>query len=277
MSIAVCEICPHHCRLESGQTGRCRARANRDDVVVSESYGVVTALAMDPIEKKPLVHFHPGSSILSVGSFGCNMNCPFCQNSHISMIGLPAVRPYTKIEPERLVEIALAEQKHGNIGLAFTYNEPLVGFEFTMDCAKLSANAGLKNILVTNGYICGEVLLKLLPYIHGMNIDLKGFREEYYKRLGGDLETVKSTIRLASGMCHVEITTLIVPGENDDEGEIAELAAWLAGISPDIPYHVSRFFPKWKMQDREATPVEKVYALADRARQYLRYVYEGNC
>ena len=277
MSGVVCDICPHHCRLNPGQTGRCRARANRDGKVVSESYGAVTALALDPIEKKPLYHFYPGSMILSAGSFGCNMDCPFCQNSHISMIGSSSVRPGPKTEPEGLVEAALAERARGNIGLAYTYNEPLVGYEFVMDCAALAAEAGLQNVLVTNGYVCREPLLKLLPYIHGMNIDLKGFREDYYARLGGGLETVKETIVLASAVCHVEVTTLIVPGENDDGGEIAELAAWLAGISPDIPYHVSRFFPRWKMTDRGPTPVKIVYEMAKVARCFLRYVYEGNC
>jgi pyruvate formate lyase activating enzyme len=245
--------------------------------VVSDSYGLLTSLALDPIEKKPLNHFHPGSHILSFGSFGCNLNCPFCQNSHISMAGLSDVGPGRKMQPERLVEAALAEKKHGNIGLAYTYNEPLVGYEYTMDCAKLSAEAGLCNVLVTNGYICPEPLSALLPYIHALNIDLKGFREEYYRKLGGDLKTVKETITMASESCHIEVTTLIVPGENDSEEEMRELAGWLASVNPDIPYHVSRFFPRWKMADKKPTPVKKIYELADTARQYLRYVYEGNC
>jgi len=244
---------------------------------VSESYGVLTALALDPIEKKPLYHFHPGSRILSAGSFGCNMRCPFCQNSHISMIGLDEVEPYKKVTPDQLIDVALAEKKRGNIGIAYTYNEPLVGYEFVLDCARTAADAGLQNILVTNGYVCKEPLLQLLPYIHALNIDLKGFHQDYYAKLGGDAKTVMETIRLASAICHVEITTLIVPGENDSEEEITEIAGWLASINPDIPYHVSRFFPRWQMTDQAPTPVEKVYALANAARKYLRYVYEGNC
>jgi pyruvate formate lyase activating enzyme len=179
--------------------------------------------------------------------------------------------------PGQLVAAALAERGRGNIGLAFTYNEPLVGYEFALDCAKLAAQAGLLNVLVTNGYICRAPFLELLPYIHAMNIDLKGFREDYYAKLGGDLETVKSTIALATEKCHVEVTTLAVPGENDDEAEIDELAAWLAGIDRDMPYHVSRFFPRWKMADREPTPIKTVYDLANVARRHLRRVYEGNC
>jgi pyruvate formate lyase activating enzyme len=181
------------------------------------------------------------------------------------------------MKPEQLVKAAIAELPRGNIGLAFTYNEPLVGYEFTMDCAVLAAEAGLKNILVTNGYINEEPLLKLLPYIHAMNIDLKGFNADYYSRLGGDLETVKRTIELVSGVCHLEVTTLIVPGENDGEDEIAELSAWLSALSPDIPYHISRFFPRWKMTGHEPTPVNTVYELANVARAYLRFVHEGNC
>ena len=277
MGAAVCELCPHHCRLGPGQIGRCRARINRDDAVVCDNYGVVTALALDPIEKKPLYHFHPGSRILSAGSFGCNLNCPFCQNSQISMVGRSAIQAGAPMRAERLVEAALAERERGNIGLAYTYNEPLVGYEFVLDCAKCASEAGLQNVLVTNGYICREPLQKLLPYIQAMNIDLKGFRQGYYAKLGGDLETVKETIALASKVCHVEVTTLIVPGENDGDQEIAELAEWLSTVNPETPYHVSRFFPRWKMADREPTPIKKIYQLAKVARQSLRYVYEGNC
>ncbi|MEL7622664.1 MAG: AmmeMemoRadiSam system radical SAM enzyme [Clostridiales bacterium] len=290
---AVCRICPHHCRLQPGDTGKCGARSNRQGRVASGSYGVITALALDPIEKKPLYHFYPGSRILSAGSFGCNLRCPFCQNSHIAMAGAGAfngtgagdMQPgkpgqraaADRIKPEELVAAALAEKNRGNIGLAYTYNEPLVGYEFVLDCAKLATAAGLKNVLVSNGYVCRQPLEELLPYIQAMNIDLKGFTPEYYAKLGGDLETVKATIKRAAAACHVEVTTLIVPGENDSEAEMMAMAAWLASIDKAIPYHVSRFFPHWQMKDRGPTPVEKVYALAATARRYLTYVYEGNC
>jgi len=272
-----CAICPHHCRLAEGQTGRCRARSNRGGAIVSDNYGFITSLALDPIEKKPLMHFQPGSFILSAGSFGCNMHCPFCQNSQISMIGLAGAGQSPLMKPEELVAIALAERRRGNIGLAFTYNEPLVGYEFVLDCARLAARAGLKNVLVTNGYICREALLVLLPYIHAMNIDVKSFQKELYAKLGGDRDTVMETVEIAHKVCHVEVTTLIVPGENDREEEITDLARWLANLDPEIPYHVSRFFPRWQMTDRAPTPLGVVYQLAAAARQYLRYVYEGNC
>jgi pyruvate formate lyase activating enzyme len=168
-------------------------------------------------------------------------------------------------------------ESRGNIGIAYTYNEPLIGFEFVRDCAKAAKAQGLKNIVVTNGYISEEPLMELLPYIDAFNIDLKGFSEEFYHKLRGDLATVKRTIELAAKVCHVEVTTLIIPGENDSEEEMMELSDWLAGIRPDIPLHISRFFPRWKMQDREATSVQLVYHLANVARRKLKYVHEGNC
>jgi len=193
------------------------------------------------------------------------------------MAGLLGVTPHSTIPPEQLIRAALAQRRRGNIGLAYTYNEPLVGYEYVLDCAKRAAEAGLVNVLVTNGFICRAPLLELLPYIKAMNIDLKGFRQEFYTKLGGDLEAVKETIVLTASLCHVEVTTLIVPGENDSEAEIDELAAWLAGVDPDIPYHVSRFFPHWQMHDRSPTPIDTVYRMAKIARKHLKHVYEGNC
>jgi len=271
-----CEICPHHCRLEEGQLGLCKGRANRHGTIVSDNYGRVTGLALDPIEKKPLYHFYPGSKILSVGSYGCNLSCPFCQNYDISMVGSDEVET-VYIAPEELVEKAMALRSSRNIGIAYTYNEPLIGYEYVRDCAVLARQKGLKNVVVTNGYICEEPLMELLPFIDAFNIDLKGFTKEYYHKLRGDLETVKRSIQLASQQCHVEVTTLIVPGENDSEEEMEALSGWLAGVSPAIPLHISRFFPRWQMQDRDATPVAKVYHLADVARKNLKYVHEGNC
>jgi pyruvate formate lyase activating enzyme len=168
-------------------------------------------------------------------------------------------------------------RERGNIGIAYTYNEPLIGYEFVRDCAKKAKEKGLKNVVVTNGYICEEPLKELLPWIDAFNIDLKGFTEEFYHKLRGDLATVKRTIELAAEECHVEVTTLIIPGENDSEEEMEEISGWLASINPDIPLHISRFFPRWQMQDKNATPVGQVYRLADIARQYLNNVHEGNC
>ena len=179
--------------------------------------------------------------------------------------------------PEQLAGKAAELRPRGNIGVAYTYNEPLVGYEYVRDCAGLIREQGMANVLVTNGTIEEAPWRALLPLIDAANIDLKGFTPEWYRKLGGDLETVKRSISLAAGQCHVEVTTLLVPGENDSVEEIRELAQWLASISPEIPLHLSRFFPRYQMADRPATPVEQVYRLAEAARGYLSYVYTGNC
>jgi len=181
------------------------------------------------------------------------------------------------VTPEALVQKAVDTTAKGNIGLAYTYNEPLIGYEFVYDCAKLIREKGLKNVVVTNGYICEEPLIKLLPLIDAMNIDLKAFTDTFYKKISGGLDTVKRTIELSAKTCHVEVTTLIIPGENDSEEEIASLSEWLSGISSEIPLHISRFFPRYRYLDRQPTPVEKVYRLAEVARRSLKYVYTGNC
>ena len=273
---SVCEICPHHCSLEEGQTGLCRARMNAGGVIICKNYGKLTAMALDPIEKKPLRRFYPGSKILSVGSYGCNFRCPFCQNYEISMAGGENIR-LAEVSPEALAEKAREFVPEGNIGIAYTYNEPLVGLEYVRDCAKTARKGHLKNVVVTNGCICEEPLKALLPWIDAMNIDLKGFSERFYRMVGGDLETVKHAIRLASEYCHVEVTALIVPEENDSEEEMRCLSRWLASVSPELPLHVTRFFPRWNYADREPTPVQTVYHLARTARENLKYVYEGNC
>ena len=273
---ALCELCFHHCALDEGQTGLCRARACQDGKIVSLNYGKLTSLALDPIEKKPLRRFHPGSLILSVGSFGCNMRCPFCQNHEISMAGDSGI-PTVEVSPEQLAAQAAELVPHGSIGVAYTYNEPLTGYEYVRDCAALVHEQGMVNVLVTNGTVEEEPWRALLPLIDAANIDLKGFTPAWYRRLGGDLETVKRSIALAAERCHVEVTTLLIPGENDSEEEIRELARWLASISPEIPLHLSRFFPQYQMVDRLPTPVEQVYRLSEAAQEYLSHVYTGNC
>lgn len=270
-----CDLCFHHCRLEEGQTGACRARANRAGRIVPLNYGKLTAMALDPIEKKPLRRFRPGSMVLSVGSFGCNLRCPFCQNAQIAAAGEEI--PTREYSPEMLVETALRLRSRGNIGVAYTYNEPLVGYEYVRDCAARVHEAGMCNVLVTNGTVEEGPWRALLPLLDAVNIDLKGFTDGWYRRLGGDLETVKRSISLAAGRCHVEVTTLIVPGENDGEDEMRALSGWLASVGADIPLHVSRFFPRHHMTNRPPTPVETVCRLADAARKNLRYVYTGNC
>ncbi len=276
----VCQTCMHHCRLKPGQWGICRARKNEEGKIVCKNYGRVSSLALDPIEKKPLKLFYPGSMILSAGSFGCNLRCPFCQNYEISMTR-PEETEDCFLSPQELAETAVKYQKRGNIGVAFTYNEPLVGWEYVLDTAKLVWAEGMKNVLVTNGTASLEVLEKLLPFIDAMNIDLKGFQEKYYQELGGDLQTVKEFIARAAKGCHVELTTLIVPGKNDSMEDMEEEARWIASIGKnigkEIPLHVTRFFPRYHMQDRAATEVQKVYRLAETAEKYLEHVFVGNC
>lgn len=283
---AVCHTCMHHCSLEPGQIGICGARKNRDGRVVCENYGKVTALALDPIEKKPLKMFYPGSQILSVGSYGCNLKCPFCQNHEIARMqpnqAVQGVRQdILSVSPQELTAQALKYQSTGNIGVAFTYNEPLVGWEYVRDTAKLVKEAGMKSVLVTNGTASLEVLEEILPFLDAMNIDLKGFRTAYYKKLGGDFETVKAFIVRAAQECHVELTTLIVPGENDCMAQMEEEAAWIASVEQrtgkNIPLHVTRFFPRYQMMDRDAAKVSQVYRLAEAAGRYLSRVFVGNC
>ena len=273
---AVCGLCPHHCHLSEGQTGFCRARKNVGGKVLSINYGKLTSLALDPIEKKPLARFHPGSYILSVGSFGCNLRCPFCQNYEISQADERF--PVQEITPERLVELAgeLSRKEQGNLGVAFTYNEPLIGFEFVRDTSKLLQTAGLSAVLVTNGTIEEAPLQELLPFIDAMNIDLKAFSEEFYRWVHGDLSTVKRTIAMAASSCHVEVTTLVIPGRNDSLEEMEEETAWIASLSPDIPLHISRYFPRWQWME-PATEVQRIHELCHVAEKYLKFVYSGNC
>lgn len=273
-----CLLCPHACLLAEGQTGRCRARVAHAGRIGAESYGRVTSIALDPIEKKPLARFRPGSRILSVGSYGCNLRCPFCQNASIADAGECDV-PWRAVAPEALVARAAAERARGNIGIAYTYNEPFVGYEFVFDCAVLAHESGLANVVVSNGHINPGPLAEILPLIDAANIDLKGFDQRFYDLVGGDFATVRATVETmaACPTCHLEVTTLVVPGENDDPETIDAAAAWLASLDPEIPYHISRFFPCHRMADRPPTPVATVFALADVARRHLRHVYTGNC
>ncbi len=280
--MAVCKVCFRHCEIKEGGLGFCKARTCQDGKVIPYNYGKITSLALDPIEKKPLRRFYPGSKIISVGSFGCNIRCPFCQNSEISWsdeVPLMA-KQAAYLSPEELVKIALKYQDYGNIGVAYTYNEPLVGYEYVRDCAKLVKEAGMKNVLVSNGTAELSVLEEIIPYIDAMNIDFKGFTDEYYTGLlKGNRRQVMEFIEEAVKHCHVELTTLIIPGENDSVEEMREISKWIASLEHgrNIPLHISRFFPCFHMTDREATDVKIVYELAEVAREQLEYVYTGNC
>ena len=280
-----CTVCCHHCSLEEGKTGACGARSNRNGIIYPSNYGKLTALALDPIEKKPLSRFYPGSMILSVGSFGCSLRCPFCQNYEISMSCrdrnkklIPETADYT---PRELCDLALDLRERGNIGIAFTYNEPLVGWEFVRDAAQLFHRYDMKTVLVSNGMASQEVLLEILPHIDAMNIDLKGFTPEFYRDfVGGDLQMVMDFIRTAADGCHLELTKLIIPEKNDSEEEMRRMAEWIAslrgGDGRSIPLHVSRYFPRYRWT-APATPVKTVYRLAEAAGEILDYVYTGNC
>jgi len=268
-----CLLCPWGCELPDGAAERCKARRSHNGKLLAESYGMVTSASMDPIEKKPLRHFHPCSSIFSIGLYGCNFHCPFCQNHQISMEKPEA----TFVSPE---EITLLASRYActdnNLGVAYTYNEPLVAYEYVTDCAKLIHAKGLKNVVVTNGGINKEPFDELLPLIDAFNIDLKGPGPFYRDTLGGDRDIVRANIRSAAVRSHVEVTTLVIPGENDSDGDMEEQALFLSGISPEIPLHLSRFIPQYKYAHKQPTPAETMYRLRDIARRHLRHVYLGN-
>jgi len=279
-----CNVCHRGCELERGQTGACKARANTDGEIRPINYGHITSLALDPIEKKPLNMFYPGSYIVSAGSFGCNLRCPFCQNHEISYgFGSEYVERRSVISPVELSDIAEEYRHKGNIGVAFTYNEPLVGYEYVIDVSKEIHKRGMKTVLVSNGNVTGEVADLVIPHIDAMNIDLKGFRDDYYKEtLGGDRSLVMDFIERAVERSHVELTTLIVPGYNDSEPEIRRLAAWVAGLrggkgKTEVALHLSRFFPRFKMSDSKPTDVNLIYRLKSVAEEYLDHVFTGNC
>lgn len=276
--IATCNVCPHLCTLGEGELGFCHARRALEGKVVDENYGRITSLALDPIEKKPLARFSPGSKILSVGSYGCNLRCPFCQNASIACAGKDDVA-WQEVSPEQLIDLAFEKRAVGNIGVAYTYNEPLVGYEFARDCSKLAHERGLSNVLVSNGMINPAPLSELLPLIDAANIDLKGFSQSFYDHVDGDFECVKRTIESfahESG-CHLEVTTLVIPGMNDSEEEIEKAAAWLASLDTNIVYHLTCYFPCHLMNRGDPTPIKTIRSLVEVASRHLPYVYAGNC
>ena len=281
--MAVCDVCFRQCKLEEGQTGFCGGRICRDEQVVAANYGRLTSVALDPIEKKPLKMFMPKSMILSLGSYGCNLRCPFCQNSSISWSekAFEYKNRADYYEPEEIVKSAVELRSRGNIGLAFTYNEPLIGYEFVRDTAKLSKEAGMKNVLVTNGTATQKVLEEILPYIDAMNIDLKAFTDNFYHDfIVGDFQMVKDFITAAAKSCHVELTTLIIPGENDSEEEMRELSAWVAALenqyNKKIPLHITRFFPAFHLTNCDPTPIPTILRLVEVAKENLEFVFPGN-
>ncbi|MGH4123982.1 MAG: AmmeMemoRadiSam system radical SAM enzyme [Clostridium sp.] len=267
-----CKLCPHNCLIANGDYGKCNVRTNKEGVLYTVNYGEITSIARDHIEKKPLYHFKPGSNILSLGSFGCNFSCGFCQNHSISQGR--ASSEY--IPPEKLVEIC--KSLEGNMGVAFTYNEPSIWYEYVYDASRLLKESieDINIVLVTNGYIKEEPLKMLLPYVDAMNIDLKAFNNKYYKDIcGGTVTPVMDTIRIASKECHVEVTTLLVNGENDSAKEIEGIAGFIASLNKDVPLHLSKYFPSYKMKN-PATEIEVMLKDIGIAKKHLNYVYIGN-
>lgn len=270
-SICFCKLCPHFCKIPPGARGRCGVRRNARGVLEAESYGRLTSIALDPIEKKPLYLFGRGM-ILSIGSYGCNFHCSFCQNHPISFGSLETVKAHERT-PEAVCARAVQLRDHGNLGVAYTYNEPFISYEYVYDCSRLVRESGLKNVLVTNGFVTPEPLETLLPFIDALNIDLKSFDAGFYNDIGGEISAVKKTIALAAKYAHVEVTTLIIPQKNDSVEEMGALAAWLASVDPEIPLHITRFRPMHKLADREATTSEHISPLKIVAEKDLKYVF----
>lgn len=264
-----CELCPNFCLIAEGKRGRCLGRMNIGGELWAVNYGEIVALHMDPIEKKPLYHFLPGSVVLSVATYGCNLLCPFCQNWEISQ----RIAPADYMAPQKLVETAL---RNRSPAVAFTYTEPLIWFEYLMDVCPLLHKAGVKNVLVTNGMINSDPLDELLPHIDAMNVDLKSIRPEFYANyVKGSLAAVQNTLRRATERCHVEITNLLIPGRNDTEAELAELVGFVESLGRTVPLHFSRYFPRHRSNE-PATPESTMLAAAELARSKLYYVYLGN-
>jgi len=264
-----CRLCPNDCLIAEGSSGRCLGRKNVEGKLYATNYGEVVSLAVDPIEKKPLYHFLPGTEILSVATYGCNLLCPFCQNAEISQ----KIVPSRYVAPDELLALA---KRYATPSIAYTYNEPCVWFEYLMDAGREMKDLGIRNVLVTNGMLNPEALEELLPLIDAMNIDLKSIRPDFYRDyVKGDLDTVLNTIRNAARTCHVELTNLLIPGRNDSEAELRELVGFVAGLGRETVLHFSRYFPRHRATE-PATPAEALARAAAIAREKLYYVYLGN-
>ncbi len=288
-----CTACKQNCEIKEGNTGICAVRQNKDGKLYLLVYGKASAVNIDPIEKKPLFHFLPGTQIFSLGTVGCNFSCSFCQNWDLSqctkdlkvkllkekkpaLIGVEVGKMGYELSPQKIVDICIEK----NIpSIAFTYNEPVIFFEYAYDTAKLAKKHGIKTVFVSNGYESEEALEKLHPYLDAMNIDIKAFTDKFYLRLcKARLQPVLETVKHAKKLgIWVEITTLLIPGENDSEKELKELAEFIASVDKDMPWHVTAFHPDYKMLDKEATPHASLIKAYDIGRKAgLRYVYLGN-
>lgn len=273
-----CFLCAQECRIRPGNTGVCGVRENRDGTLYTLVYGEVVALNVDPIEKKPLFHFLPGTQAFSIATVGCNLSCRFCQNADISQAsrGKTETVHGQPLAPERAVELA---QQYHCASIAYTYTEPTIFMEYALAIAQLAVEAGLANVFVTNGFMTRQSREVILPYLHAANVDLKGFDDRYYRRVcGARLQPVLDTIReFHKAGVETEVTTLVVPGENDSPEELRAIADFLVSISPDIPWHISRFFPTFQMTDKPPTPIPTLRRAMEIGREAgLRYVYAGN-
>jgi len=272
-----CVLCPRHCRLRDGQSGLCFVRQRRGNGIVLAAYGLTSGACADPIEKKPLYHFHPGSRVLSFGTVGCNLTCSFCQNADISK-----ARDARRLSlAARSEDIAQAAKDHRCAGVAYTYNEPLVSFEYTVDTAAACRAAGLFNVAVTAGYVEAEPRREFFAAMDAANVDLKGFSERFYRTLcSANLKPVLDTLEYLARETSVwlEVTTLLIPGENDSEGEIDAMTAWMADrLGPDVPLHFSAFHPAWRLTNKPSTSPDvlaRAHAIAKN--NGLHHVYVGN-
>jgi pyruvate formate lyase activating enzyme len=277
-----CQLCPHHCLIAHDKVGLCQVRKNEDNTLYSLNYGRVSSVNLDPIEKKPLYHFYPGSSIMSVGTLGCNLSCSFCQNWSISQLPRDHIDTYfakttDQATPGDIAHTAEKLKSKGNIGIAYTYNEPSVWFEFILETAKIVKSKGMKNVLVTNGYLETEPLQELLPYIDAINLDIKSINDRFYKKLcGGKVKHVLDYARAVKGKCLLEVTNLLVTGENDSREDIEGLINFVADeLGKDTPIHFSRYHPDFQF-DAPPTPADTLELAYKLASEKLNYVYVGN-